>query len=199
MVDQRSGLRSELPDTDLVAWLAAGEQWPMEVLYDRYARLVFSMVLKILHDRERAEDLVQEVFLRVWRSADSFRASRGDFVNWLLGIAHHRAIDELRRQGSQRRQAIFVDEDALRLVPQSEEGPAEMAWITQKRLAVRQAMQQLPAEQRQAIELAYFGGLTQREIAEHTGTPLGTVKTRMRLGLEKLRSFLEAEDLGSSA
>ncbi len=193
-------LRDEASDAELVAHLAAGEQWPMGVLYDRYARLVFSMVLKILHDQERAEDIVQEVFVRVWRGADSFCASRGNFVNWLLGIAHHRAIDELRRQGSRGRRVVIVDaEDALSSVPDPAEGPAEMAWITQQRLAVRQAMQQLPAEQRQTIELAYFGGLTQREIAEHTGTPLGTVKTRMRLALQKLRDSLEAEVLGTPA
>lgn len=200
MRNQDSSLRDQASDADLMARLAAGEQRAMEVLYDRYVRLVFSVVLKILHDQEQAEDIVQEVFVRVWRSADSFRAGRGDFVNWLLGIAHHRAIDELRRQGSQRRQAVFVDdEDALRSVSDSAGGPAEVAWIAQKRLAVRKAMQQLPAEQRQTIELAYFGGLTQREIAAHTGTPLGTVKTRMRLALQKLRDFLEAEELGTTA
>ena len=193
-------LRDEASDADLVAHLAAGEQWPMGVLYDRYARLVFSLVLKILHNQERAEEIVQEVFTRVWRSAPSFQASRGNFVNWLLGIAHHRAIDELRRQSGQRRHAVFVDdEDALRSVPDPASGPAEAAWIAHKRLTVRLAMQELPAEQRQAIELAYFGGLTQREIAAQTGTPLGTVKTRMRLGLQKLRTSLEAEDLGIPA
>lgn len=172
----------------------------MAVLYDRYVRLVFSMVLKILHDEERAEDIVQEIFVRVWRSAGSFRPGRGDFVNWLLGIAHNRAIDELRRQGSQRRSAVFVDDDdALGRVADPEAGPAELAWIVQKRRAVRQALGELPVEQRQAIELAYFGGLSQREIAEHTGAPLGTVKTRVRLGLKKLRDSLEAIGAGGSA
>lgn len=180
-----------------MAQLAAGEVWVMEVLYDRYARLVFSMVLKILHDQELAEDIVQEVFVRVWRGADSFHAARGNFISWLLGIAHHRAIDELRRQGSRSRHAVIVDdEDVLQSVPHPGDGPAEMAWITQQRQAVRTAMQQLPAEQRQTIELAYFGGLTQREIAAHTGTPLGTVKTRMRLALQKLRDLLESEGMG---
>lgn len=200
MSNQKLSLQDEASDAELMARLAAGEQWPMGVLYDRYARLVFSMVLKILHHQEQAEDIVQEVFLRVWRGADSFHASRGSFVNWLLGIAHHRAIDELRRQGGQQRRAVFVDDDdALRSVPDLSDGPAELAWITQQRQAVREAMRQLPAEQRQAIELAYFGGLTQREIASHTGTPLGTVKTRMRLALQKLRESLEVEELGMPA
>ncbi|RME44672.1 MAG: sigma-70 family RNA polymerase sigma factor [Chloroflexi bacterium] len=200
MSKQGLNLRDDASDADLMAQLAAGERWPMGVLYDRYARLVYSMVLKILHDQERAEDVVQEVFVRVWRGAGSFQAGRGNFTNWLLGIAHHRAIDELRRQGSQQRRAVFVDdENALRSVPDPGEGPAEAAWIAQKRLAIREALRQLPAEQRQTVELAYFGGLTQREIAEHTGTPLGTVKTRMRLALQKLRNHLEKEELGSPA
>lgn len=198
MTNQELTLRDEPSDLELMAHLAAGEQWALGLLYDRYGRLVFSMVFKMLHDRGQAEDLVQEVFVRVWRSADSFHASRGSFVNWLLGIAHHRAIDELRRQAGQRRRAVFIDdEDALRWVAAPGDGPAEMAWISQKRQAVRDAMQQLPAEQRRTIELAYFGGLTQREISEHTGTPLGTVKTRMRLAMQKLRKALEAEELGA--
>lgn len=200
MEENAFNLRNEASDAELMTLLAAGEQWPMEVLYDRYGRLVFSMVVKILHNQDRAEDIVQEVFMRVWRSAHSFQASRGNFVNWLLGIAHHRAIDDLRRQGGQRRRAVFVDdEDALRSAPDPASGPAEAAWIAHKRLAVQSAMRELPAEQRQAIELAYFGGLTQREIAAQTGTPLGTVKTRMRLALQKLRTSLEAEELGIPA
>lgn len=200
MTNPNLRLSNQASDADLMARLAAGEQWPMGVLYDRYVRLVFSLVLKILHDQERAEDIVQEVFVRVWRSAGSFQAGRGDFVNWLLGIAHNRAIDELRRRGSQRRHATIVDdEDALGSVSDPADGPAEMAWIQEKRQAVQAALQDLPAEQRYAIELAYFGGLTQREIAAHTGAPLGTVKTRVRLGLQKLRDFLESEGMGAKA
>lgn len=200
MEKQGPGIQNQVTDEELLAHLVDGEQWPMAVLYDRYVRLVFSMVLKILHDEKQAEDIVQEVFLRVWRSADSFRAGRGDFVNWLLGIAHNRAIDELRRQGSQRRSAVIVDDDeALGRVPDPNEGPAELARIVQERRAVRRALETLPAEQRHVIELAYFGGLSQREIAEHTGAPLGTVKTRVRLGLKKLRDSLETAGAGGSA
>lgn len=200
MEKQGPGIQNQVTDEELLAHLVDGEQWPMAVLYDRYVRLVFSMVLKILHDEKQAEDIVQEVFLRVWRSADSFRAGRGDFVNWLLGIAHNRAIDELRRQGSQRRSAVIVDDnEALGRVPDPNEGPAELARIVQERRAVRRALETLPAEQRHVIELAYFGGLSQREIAEHTGAPLGTVKTRVRLGLKKLRDSLETAGAGGSA
>jgi RNA polymerase sigma-70 factor (ECF subfamily) len=184
-----------MSDADLAAQLAVGEQWPMEVLYDRYVRLVFSVVLKILHDKERAEDVVQEVFARVWRSADRFQDSRGSFSSWLLAIAHNRAIDELRRQGTQKRQVVLADEDDARLRSVSDPagGPAEQAWIAQERTRVRKALQQLPPEQREVIVLAYFGGLTQRDIAAQTNTPLGTVKTRVRLGLQKLRDLLKAE------
>lgn len=186
--------RVEMSDADLAAQLAVGEQWPMEVLYDRYVRLVFSVVLKVLHDKERAEDVVQEVFARVWRSADGFQASRGSFSSWLLAIAHNRAIDELRRQGTQKRQVILLDEDnAIRSVSDPASGPAEQAWIAQERRRVRTALRQLPPEQREVIVLAYFGGLTQRDIAAQTNTPLGTVKTRVRLGLQKLRELLKAE------
>ncbi len=199
MEKQGPEAQNQMTDEELLAHLVDGEQWPMAVLYDRYVRLVFSMVLKILHDEKRAEDIVQEVFVRVWQGADSFRAARGDFVNWLLGIAHNRAIDELRRQGSQRRSAVIVDDDdALGRVPDPNDGPAEAAWIVQERRAVRCALKALPAEQRHVIELAYFGGLSQREIAEHTGVPLGTVKTRVRLGLKKLRDSLESVEAGGS-
>lgn len=116
MEEDAFNLRDEVSDADLMALLAAGEQWPMGVLYDRYGRLVFSMVVKILHNQDRTEDIVQEVFVRVWRSAHSFQASRGNFVNWLLGIAHHRAIDDLRRQGGRRRRAVFVDDEDARPV-----------------------------------------------------------------------------------
>jgi RNA polymerase sigma-70 factor (ECF subfamily) len=194
MRNQDRSQRAEMSDADLAAQLAAGEQWPMEVLYDRYVRLVFSVVLKILHDKEHAEDVVQEVFARVWRSADRFQASSGGFSSWLLAIAHNRAIDELRRQGTQKRQVVLADEDdAIQSASDPDVGPAEQAWIMHERIRVRAALQQLPAEQREVIELAYFGGLTQRDIADQTNTPLGTVKTRVRLGLQKLRELLKAD------
>lgn len=184
--------RAEMSDAELAAQLAVGEQWPMEVLYDRYVRLVFSVVLKILHDKQRAEDVVQEVFARVWRSADRFQDSRGSFSSWLLAIAHNRAIDELRRQGTQKRRVVLADEDdPIGSAADPAGGPAEQAWIARERARVRAALRQLPPEQREVIVLAYFGGLTQRDIAAQTSTPLGTVKTRVRLGLQKLRELLK--------
>lgn len=178
-------------DARVVARLAQGEAAALEELYDRYGRAVYSFALRMLGDVHAAEELTQEVFLRLWRQAQSYQQSRGAFLTWLLSITHNMAIDEIRRR---KRRPLLVDgsdeDQTLHLVPDSRADVERDAWLGALRAHVRQALADIPAAQRESIELAYYGGLTQREIAERLDVPLGTVKTRMRLGMVKLREHL---------
>src|SRR5256885_1664411 len=182
-----------LADPNLVAQLAAGSQEALAELYDRYGRLAYSVALRVLGDPGRAEDVVQEAFLRIWNHAASFDAHRGSLRTWLLTSVRNRSIDYLRGRGAPERQELEL-EPAL-----AEVGLRSDPWreVSQslERTAVREAMGNLPAEQRQAVELAYFAGYSHREIAEMTSVPLSTVKGRMRLALEKLHSYLQARGL----
>lgn len=189
---QREEARAE--DERLIARVAEGDRRAFELLYDRYAATVFGLTLKILGDREVAEDAVQEIFWRVWRRLGSFDRSRA-FAPWLFGIAHNYCIDELRRR-KVRPQSVYDDDENSFLsdIP-DEMDVAETAVLAEQGRIVRSALEQLPEEQRQTLLLAYFGGLTQQEIAVRLGNPLGTVKTRMRLGLLKLRALLQGQTL----
>ncbi len=180
---------SALTDEQVLEHLREGESWAMAVLYDRYARLVFSLALKILNDRATSEEVVQEVFVKVWRRAGDYDADRGKFSSWLGGIAHHHAIDELRRRRV--RPSATEDEDAAEDIVADGPVPFEAAVQSIERQRIAHALECIPAEQRQPIELAYFEGYTQQEIAEKLSEPLGTIKTRMRLGMHKLRGLLE--------
>ena len=181
-------------DDQLIERVLAGERGAFETLYDRYSATVFGVALKILGDREVAEDAVQEIFWRAWRRLASFDRSRA-FAPWLFGITHNYCIDELRRRRV-RPQPVYEDDDhpILSDIP-DEADVGEAAILAEQRQSVRDALDQLPEEQRQALLLAYFGGLTQQEIAARLGNPLGTVKTRMRLGLQKLRALLQGQAL----
>jgi RNA polymerase sigma-70 factor (ECF subfamily) len=176
-------------DEDLVARLLLKDERALERLYDRYGRATYSLVLKMLRDPARAEEVSQEVFLKLWRRPESYVRGRGAFATWLLSVAHHRAVDELR---ARRREvySLVVDEGPPRELIDDGTDLADGAWIREQRAAVRAALATLPPSQRQAVELAYFAGLTQREIAERLGEPLGTVKTRIRLAMQKLRAAL---------
>lgn len=189
---QREEARAE--DERLIARVAEGDRRAFELLYDRYAATVFGLTLKMLGDREVAEDAVQEIFWRVWRRLGSFDRSRA-FAPWLFGIAHNYCIDELRRR-KVRPQSVYEDDDNALLSDIPDElNIAETAVLAEQGRIVRSALDQLPEEQRQTLLLAYFGGLTQQEIAVRLGNPLGTVKTRMRLGLQKLRALLQGQTL----
>ncbi len=164
------------------------------MLYDRYASTVLGLALRMLGDREVAEDAVQEIFWRVWRRLGSFDRSRA-FAPWLFGIAHNYCIDELRRR-KVRPQSVYEDDENPILSEIADEADVgESALLAEQGRLVRSALDQLPEEQRQTLLLAYFGGLTQQEIAAKLGNPLGTVKTRMRLGLQKLRAVLQGQTL----
>lgn len=187
---------ADLADSDLVDAMAAGDIEAMEVLYDRYNRAVFSFALKMLGNREQAEELLQEVFVRAWRQARRFSEGRGTYITWLLSITHNMAIDEIRRQNRRPRKAESSD-PVLMLANVRDENPSveDQALLGDLRDVVREAMAQLPDAQRSALEMAYFQGYTQREIAEAQNEPLGTIKTRMRLAMKKLRSLLDTQGL----
>jgi len=183
-----------LHDDELLALVIRRHERALGQLYDRYGRLVYSIALRITGDRQTAEEVVQDVFQNVWQAAGSFQSGIGQFSAWLLGITRHRAIDATR---SKRERARTREQTLDTSFPMSDESDIERD-VAQSMLrdTVRAALQELPTNQRQAVELAYYGDLTRVEIAERLGEPVGTVKTRLRLGLLKLRDLLrQVEDM----
>lgn len=185
---------ARLDDVALVALVARRDEAALAALYDRYSRLVYSVAMRIVGQRQTAEDITLDAFQKVWQAAYTFQQERGRFVTWLISVARHRAIDELRRLGVRPEGASVELNQGFDAGPSREESVEDVVWLAHRREAVRRALADLPGPQRQALELAYFHGLTQQEIAERLDTPLGTVKTRMRLGMQKLRSALEQMD-----
>jgi RNA polymerase sigma-70 factor (ECF subfamily) len=183
----------DLPDEQLMARLARRDIKAFEALYDRYGTLVYSTALRVVGDVQLAEDIAQEVFLRIWRRPDHYLPERGRFVTWLLSVARNGAVDQTRTRGRRRRHETAGDESARDLPADEGRDPALMAQLADERQKVRQALAGLPPEQRRVIETAYYGGYTQQEIATMLNQPLGTVKTRIRLGMQKLRVALEPE------
>jgi RNA polymerase sigma-70 factor (ECF subfamily) len=176
------------PDEELIARVRWREEPALATIYDRYSRLIYMIALRIVGDRELAEEVVQDVFQAVWQSAGSFQPT-GNFSAWLIGIARHRAIDATRsRPHRARAREELLDDERMAGHGGASAGEADLLLL---RAVVRAALAQLPASQRQAIELGYYGGLTQTEIAAQLGEPIGTVKSRMRLGLIKLRELLK--------
>lgn len=178
-------------DDQLMARMGRGEIVALELVYDRYSALVFSVSYRVLNDRQLAEDVVQEVFLRLWRRPSSYDPERGRFISWLMSVTRNRALDEQRRI-TRRRRVEYRDEEPMYQLASRDaaDDPQLGAELAERRQVVREAMTRLPPAQRRVLELAYFSGLTQVEIAERTGDPLGTVKTRVRLGMQKLREAL---------
>jgi len=185
---------ADFSDAELIELVANGDARALEVLYDRYSRVVYSFALRIVGDPQLAEEILQEVFFRVWQQGSGFQSNRGSLITWLLSITHNLAIDEVRKR-NRRPQKADSEDPELVLGAMADEGTdiEQEVWLSGVRTAIVEALDRVPKEQRVVIELAYFRGLTQREIAETLGQPLGTVKTRMRLGLQKLR-----EQLGNS-
>jgi RNA polymerase sigma-70 factor (ECF subfamily) len=175
-----------------MALIARGDVGALEAVYDRYSRVAYSLALRVLRDRGAAEEVVQDAFMSVWRSARSYDPGRGSLYAWLVRTVRNRAIDELRRLEVPGRAPHAIRRAAPPELLESLASP-EAASGPELRVAVAAALKELPDDQRQVIELAYFEGYSQREISENTGIPLGTVKTRTRLALGKLR---EAFDLG---
>jgi RNA polymerase sigma-70 factor (ECF subfamily) len=176
----------------LLGLIRTGDPEALAALYERYARQVSSLTLAILRDPGKAEEATQETFFRVWQRADSFDATRGRLATWLLSIAHHRAIDTLRHtRRIHRREEPWDNQLGALLFSSNGPGPEEATALIEEGRRVGEARKRLPQEQQQVLGLSYFKGLTQVEISQRLQQPLGTVKTRMRLGIQKLRQSLE--------
>jgi RNA polymerase sigma-70 factor (ECF subfamily) len=185
---QRSatGGYSDFPDEALLALAAREDEGALATLYDRYGRVAYGLALRIVRDPALAEDAVQEAFLTVWRTAKDFRSDRAKPSTWILTLVHRRAVDVVRREERRRAAPLETSEepDAYALATDEE------IELSDRRRIVQEALRQLPDEQREALELAYYGGLTQSELAERLSVPLGTIKSRMFTGLRRLRDLL---------
>lgn len=178
--------QAQVNDVDLLKAIAGRDETALAAIYDRYRVILFGLLIRILNSREEAEDVLQEVFLQVWRRAADFDENRGRPFTWLVTLARSRGIDRLRSLAARERVAIAGSRE-----PSEEVSDAVTdAFKSEQRQLVLTALEQLPDEQKRALVLAYFDGLTQSEIASKLGAPLGTVKTRMRAGLIKLRELL---------
>jgi RNA polymerase sigma factor (sigma-70 family) len=179
---------AHLSDEALVALVARADDSALAELYDRFGRAAYGLSLRIVRDPALAEDAVQEAFLAVWRSAARFVPERAKASTWILTLVHRRAVDLVRRE--QLRRA-----EPLEAAPHpSGQATEEQAWLGLQRVRVQQALRRLPDQQREAIELAYYGGFTQSELADRLGEPLGTIKSRMFTGLARLREVLSEEE-----
>jgi RNA polymerase sigma-70 factor (ECF subfamily) len=179
-----------LADEDLISLVESGDTEALAGLYDRHGRSAYSLAYRMMGDRQAAEDLVQDSFIKIWRSAKSYRAERGSVRTWILSITHNRGIDHIRSTASRRRTQDRVEMTAE--TTQQSEAFSE-TWRNSQRSQVQQALKTLPDEQLKILELAYFSGYTHAEIAEMLDLPLGTVKGRMRLGMKKIKSFFDAQ------
>jgi RNA polymerase sigma-70 factor (ECF subfamily) len=177
-------------DADLVRRVSAGDRGAIDDLYERFRRPAFALARRILADDVLAEDVLQDVFLTVWRDPGAYDRSRGTFSSWLMAMVHHKAVDAVRREESHRRRQARVEEDHDLTAPTVTADVEDEAWARVVGEHVRAALANLPDAQREALTLAYYGGYTQREVAALTGTPLGTVKTRMLAGMRRLRDNL---------
>ena len=184
-------------DVALVRRMVEADETALGALYDQWNRALYSLVLHLLQDHDEGEDVVEETFWQAWRKASAYEPSKGAVSTWLLTIGRRRALDRLRARKRHREDlagwgSTFAD------LPSNEPGPLEDAEIQDRREQVRAALRGLPREQREVLELGYFNGLSQSEIADATGQPLGTVKTRMRLAMQKLREPLVAHRDGGN-
>ncbi len=175
---------AHLSDEALLALVSRSDDDALAELYGRYGRIAYGLALRILRDRALAEDAVQDAFLGVWRSARSFLGERAKPSTWILTLVHRRAVDLVRREERRRGEPLDVVADPAGASTDEE------ASLRQRRHAVQAALRQLPDDQREALELAYYGGFTQSELAERLGQPLGTIKSRMFTGLRRLRDLL---------
>ena len=177
-------------DLELVRRLQAGDRTAVVDLYERFRRPAFALARRVLGDDTMAEDVLQDVFLSVWRDPWAYERGRGSFASWLLAVVHHKAVDAVRREESQRRRTAQAGDELMLAEPMATRDVEEDAWSRVVAEQVRSALGALTAPQREALTLAYYGGYTQREVAALTGAPLGTVKTRMLAGMRRLKEEL---------
>jgi RNA polymerase sigma-70 factor (ECF subfamily) len=187
---------TDLSDEELVARLAGEDVRALEILYDRHSRSVMSLAYKMLGESETAEEVVQETFMRLWNRPTAFSPERGRFTSWLLGVAHHRAIDLLRRRRLEQRHLVATDSEFLE---SNWIDPGDEVVSMAEGRDVIQALNLLPDAQRMVVELAFIRGFTHSEIAQWLHEPIGTVKTRLRLAMQKLRTALVDRDLSGGA
>jgi RNA polymerase sigma factor (sigma-70 family) len=188
-----AGNLAQVSDEALVSLVASSDEQALAELYDRFGRVAYGLALRILRDEALAQDAVQEAFLGVWRSADRYLPERAKASTWILTLVHRRAVDLVRRED--RRRGEPFDDVAEPVALSTVEGEATLGY---QRRVVQEALKGLPADQREALELAYYGGLTQSELAERLGQPLGTIKSRMFMGLARLRDLLAQAGLEES-
>lgn len=185
----------EPDDIELARRLARGDSTALGVFYDRYGRACYSLARRVCADDGLAEDVVQEVFLTLWHEPGRFDPSRGRFITWLLTLIHHKAVDTVRRESTIRRRTVPTAEAGEDWSPTTAPGADHAVLVRVAAEQVQRALLELPAEQREALTLAYYEGRTQGEVAALTGTPLGTVKSRMFAAVHRLRSRLDPEML----
>lgn len=176
-----------LEDAELLVRVNGGDETALEALYTRYGKACFALARRILDDHQLAEDVVQQVFTALWKGS-GYDSRRGAVSTWLMSVTHHKAVDILRREGPRRQR--LASEQALLEVAAAGPGPADEAWARMRAQRTREALKTLPAEQREVLLLAYYGGYTQTETADLTGLPLGTVKSRTLTALRRLRVAL---------
>jgi RNA polymerase sigma-70 factor, ECF subfamily len=176
---------AHLSDEAVVALLGRSDEQALAELYDRYGRTAYGLALRVLRDESLAEDAVQDAFLAAWRTASSFRPERAKASTWLLTLVHRRAVDVVRREQRRRAEPLEAAGDQA-----ATESTDEAVWLRYERERVQAALKTLPDQQREALELAYYGGFTQTELAERLGQPVGTIKSRMFSGLDRLRDAL---------
>jgi RNA polymerase sigma-70 factor (ECF subfamily) len=176
---------AHLSDEALVALAARADHGALAELYDRFGHVAYGLALRVVRDPALAEDAVQEAFLTIWRSAARFVPERAKASTWILTLVHRRAVDVVRREQPRRAEPIEVAPQA------SANATEDEAWLRLRRARVQDALRQLPDQQREALELAYYGGFTQSELADRLGEPLGTIKSRMFAGLARLRELLD--------
>jgi RNA polymerase sigma factor (sigma-70 family) len=184
---------AQLSDEALLGAVARSDEAALAELYDRFGRMAYGLALRVLRDSALAEDAVQDAFLNIWRSAETFQADRAKASTWVLTFVHRRAVDLVRREERRR-----TEPEEAAPVPAGP-GADEDVERRSKREVVQDALRQLPPEQREAIELAYYGGYTQSELAERLGEPLGTIKSRMFTGLQRLRALLDEAGFEAAA
>jgi len=183
----------EMRDAELQALVAVGDQAAFEELYRRYAAPAYGLALRVLASEPLAQDVVHDAFLALWRAPEAFDPARGSFRSFFLSLVHHRSVDTVRREERLRRRTQRMNLQAVQDEQDVADRVAEDAWLVDLRGRVLKALESLSDEQREVVELAYFEGMTQARIAERTGVPLGTVKTRTLAALRRLRRALEEE------